>query len=385
MYDIKFEEEEGVPKGLIERTETVDVKAQISKVLPMLERHPALIVNKNGQYYGVVDSRSIYRARGPLRFQRGQTVEKYVSKAPRLERSTQIDEVILSFYKAKVKALPFMEKGSIIGVLDRSTLLKVMLSLKMLDDIKVSEAMSSPIVAVNDGVAMSQAKAIMESNRISRLLVLHDGKFTGLLTYFTLIKNFSVENEALPEMKSSRHSSADAEISGIIETNPRTIDHERDLAYAARNMIENEISSLIITDGRDSPIGMLTMSDIFEAAVARRRIEESRIFVSGLDDDTIEYEQDIRNGLRELVSKLEGKELKIDYVTLHVKRIKGNRYDVSARAAIRSGNIISAHIEDFLLERTFREAISLLKRDLVKDKEKAIAARKAKDRWRVIE
>ncbi len=385
MYDIKFEEEEGVPRGLVAETETIDVKAQISSVLPLLDKHSALIVNRNGQYYGMVDSRSMYRARGPLTFGKNQTVEKYVSKAPRLERSTRIDDVILGFSKAKVKALPVVENGQIIGVLDRSTLIKVMLSLRMLNDIKVSEAMSSPVVAVNDGIALAQAKAVMENNRISRLLVLRDGKFAGLLTYFTLIKNYSVENEALPEMKSSRRSPADAEISGIIETNPRTLSQDRDLAYAARSMIENEISSLIVTDGREQPIGMLTMGDILEAAAARRRIEESRIFVSGLDDDMMEYEQGIRGGLRDLVSKLEGKELKIDHVTLHVKRIKGNRYDINARAAISNGSTISAHITDFLLERTFREAIALLKRDMIKEKEKVLGSRKARDRWRVIE
>lgn len=76
-------------------------------MLPLLERYPALIVNKNGEYYGVIDSGSLYKARGQLKFQKGQTIERYVSKVAKIEKNTAIDEIMLTFYRAAAKALPF--------------------------------------------------------------------------------------------------------------------------------------------------------------------------------------------------------------------------------------------------------------------------------------
>lgn len=368
---------------MIAKTETVDVKTPLSKVLPLLGRYPAVIVRKNKEYYGVVDSRSIFRAGAPLKLQKNQSIERYVSKVPSLERGMQIDDVILSFYKAGVEALPFAENGTTIGVLDRGTLLKILLSLRLLDGIRISEVMSTPMIAVGDRIAMAQAKAVMENSRVSRLAVLHEGKFTGMLTYYALLKNYA-HSEALPEMKSSRHSPADVEISKAVEPNPRSASQDRDLAYAARSMVENGVSSLVITDGRDTPIGMLTIRDILEAVLARRRIGESRVFISGLDGETKEYEAELRGELKQLMSKIEGKEIKMDYITMHIKKVRANRYDIKVRAAIRGRSTISAHVTDFLLERTFKKALAVLRRDILEEKGRVLAARKS-DRFRVIE
>lgn len=383
--DIINKEGGSIPAELVLETETVSIKTPVSKALALLSKYPAIIVNKNGEYYGIMDSRSIYKARSQLKFQKNQTIERYVDRAPKLEKNTPIDEVLLTFYRARAKALPFVDNGKIIGIFDRSTLLKMMLSLKMLNGIKINEAMSTPVIAVNDMVDISQAKTVMENNRISRVIVLHDGRFAGLLTYFTLIKNYSIQNEALPEFKSSKYSPRNINISEVMEKNPKLINEERELPQAARDMIEHDISSLVVANNRDAPIGMLTFSDILEITMARRRIEDNRIFTSGFDEESREYEQEIRDELKAFVSKIESRDLKVEYVFMHLKRLKGRKYDIKMRVSIKNRNIISAHITDFLLERTFREAITLLKRDIIKEKEKILNSRRSNDKWRLIE
>lgn len=375
--------EDSIPVQLVSRTESVDVKAQLGRVMSMLGRHAAVIVTRDGEYRGLVDSRSFYNTKAPLLLQKGQTVEKFAARPPLVDRRTKIDDVMLAFYRSKAKALPYAENGKVTGIIDRNTLLKVLLSLKMVEG-TVGDAMTSPAIAISDESGLSQAKTAMENNRVRRLLVVHDGRFAGLLTYFTIIKNYAVRAEGLPEMKSREYSPGNVAISGIIERNPRTVGSDRDLVQAVRSMVEGDISALVVTKGRDVPVGMLTATDVLESVISRRRIDVNRIFVSGFEGADLEYEPEIREELKDLVTRLKGSRVAVEYLLMHVKKIRSNRYDIRLRVSTKEFGIISAHITDFLLDRTFKEAVDVLRRDIMKEKEKMLGARKDNERWKLI-
>ena len=60
MKDYLIEESQaGLPQELITKVEYMDAKAPIQQGLSMLKKYPAVLVKKNGSYYGIMDSRSL--------------------------------------------------------------------------------------------------------------------------------------------------------------------------------------------------------------------------------------------------------------------------------------------------------------------------------------
>lgn len=376
MYSANIEKEQDeIPKELVTKTEIVDVKMPMSKAMQLLSVYPALIVTGNRQYRGILDARSIYKAHGLITLNPNQSIEKYIDKLPTVQNNTKVDELVKEFYNSKTKALPFVSNGKFVGVLSRDTLLKMILSLKFLDGVAVKDAMTSPVIGVNEDIGVSQAKTVMENNRVNRLLVFRKGKPEGIITYFMLLKNYSTMKEGLPEKKSSKYPIGGMRIADFIEENPKIVQQNKDLAYAARLMVENQISSLVVVDAKNRPVGILTSTDLLESVMAKRRLAENRIFVSGFDDQTIEYEDEIRDQIRELVAKIEKGGEEVEYVVMHIKRIKSKIYDIRIRVSMSRRGIISAHMTDFLLDKTFNEALRTLKKDIMKAKEKRIDAR----------
>jgi CBS domain-containing protein/ribosome-associated translation inhibitor RaiA len=378
MKDYLIEESQaGLPQELITKVEYMDAKAPIQQGLSMLKKYPAVLVKKNGSYYGIMDSRSLYSTRGSFKFSKNQSIEKYTAKVPSIDDSMRIDDVITAFYTSRAKALPYVLKGKIMGVLDRNTLVKIILSLELLNDQKVSDAMSTPAVAASDQISLSQAKSVMEDNRIKRLITLHDNKFSGLITYFSLLSNYYTIDERLPEKKTDKYMPSSIRIADIMEKNPITVRNDVDLASAARLLAENNISSLIVMNRQGMPVGILTVTDVLENVINRRRLEENRIFISGIDKTVKEYEPELREGLKQLSQQLERvKSISIQYIAMNIKRTRGNRYDIKVRVALKNGGTISVNVADFILERTFNEALDSIKRDVIKAKERKIGLKR---------
>ncbi|EQD32743.1 signal transduction protein with CBS domain protein, partial [mine drainage metagenome] len=149
------------------------------------------------------------------------------------------------------------------------------------------------------------------------------------------------------------------------------------LADAARLLAENNISSLVVVNRQGMPVGMLTVTDVLENVINRRRLEENKVFISGIDKTIKEYEPEIKAGLKRLSQQLEKvKSISIQYITMNIKRTRGNRYDIKVRVALKNGGIISVNVTDFILERTFDEALDSIKRDVMKEKERKQGLRK---------
>ncbi len=366
-----------IPMKLITKTESVDIKTPIQKVLQMLEKYPAVIVNKNNSYYGIVDSRSIHRARGALSTSKNQSIERYVERISPIDSKTNMNNVLMQFMKTRTKAIPFILNKRIVGVFDRSTMLKIMLSLRMLDNIFVKDIMNSPIIAIDSNSTLAQAKAVMENSRINRVIVVKDEKLYGMLTYFKLIKNYSSINERLPERKMRTYSQNDVLVADIAEKSPKVVSSEKSLSYAVRQLIEQDISSLIVTNNRSMPVGIISATDIIDNMVARRRIEENRIFISGLDSNMKEYESEILEEIKSFISKIEDmKGDRVEYANIHIRKIKQKIYDIQIRIGLQNGRVISSHVTDFILERTLNEALDVLKKNIIKDKERYITVKK---------
>ncbi len=365
-----------IPDELISKTLTFDYKTPITKVIPELVKHPAVVVYKNKSYLGIIDSRTFYRSGQNLRLGKTETLEKFITKVPRITESTSVEDLVYYFYRARVKALPYSDGKRIIGVLDRTTLLKMMLSMGMLKDIQVREAMTTPVLAIGNDASITQAKATMRDQKVNRLVVLDNGRLAGLITNHDIVQGYTKIEDRLPERSSRNYGASNVTVSDMMERNPRRIDYDKSLTDAVRELIENNISSILVLR-KGSPAGMLTVMDVLESVIAKRRIEERRIFISGLDADSYQYSDEINEELKSLIEKAEKMNgVKVDYVTFRVKKVGNKSYEVQVRLSIGNKGIISLHTTEPNFEESMREVMERLRKMLIKEKEMMQTSRK---------
>lgn len=366
-----------IPDELISKAVSFDYNAPITEVIPSLSKHEAVIIKKDGNYYGIIDSRALYRKKPGLKISKTEKAGKFAVRVPKISDSTSIDDVIYYFYRGGVKALPYMKSNHVSGVLGRKTLLKMLLSLGVLNDIKVDDAMSTPVLAISDQASLAQAESAMRENKVNRLVVIDSSNtLQGIITHYDFIKNFTKVGERLPEMKSDRYAPSNVPLSSIMEDNPRTISKGNSVADAVRKFVEDGISSIIVMDNK-KPIGVLTVIDVLERLIATRRIEEQHIFISGIDSYTYEFEDEIREQLSALISKAERMSgIKISYISLRIKSMKGKLYELQARVSLNRKGTINMNVTGYIFERTFNELLYKLEDSIKKMKEKYLTLRK---------
>ncbi|MEM3841480.1 MAG: CBS domain-containing protein [Candidatus Micrarchaeaceae archaeon] len=370
-------EHNNIPLDLISKVPIIDSSEPVTKMIPKLGKVPAAVVTKGGKYYGILDMRSIYRYKGALSIGKGQKVESFVKRVKAIDESVTIDALAERFLLTKAKALPYIQDGQIIGVVDRNTMLKMMLSLHMLEGAKVSEAMTTPVIAIDGNASIAQARKVMLENNINRLVVITNGKFDGLITNFDLVHKYSNISSRLPEMHDKAYYPSNVQIKAIAEKNPRVAQHTDTLSEAARELVENNISSLVVLNGQ-RPVGILTIHDLLHNIVARRRIEESKFVISGIDQKTAEYEDEMRSELKALVSKLgESRAMEMEYLHLNIKSIKGKRYEMELKISMGKNGTVNVSASDFIFEKTFSELMKRAKEKFIRLKEKKIDLHRA--------
>ncbi|MEM0149986.1 MAG: CBS domain-containing protein, partial [Candidatus Micrarchaeaceae archaeon] len=362
---------------LISRAISFDYNAPITEIIPSLNKYDAVIIRKGKEYYGIIDSRALYRNKPGLKISKMEKAGKFAVRVPKISDNTSIDDVIYYFYRGGVKALPYMKGGHIKGVLQRTMLLRMLLSMGVLNEMKVDEAMSTPVLAISSQASLAQAEAAMRDNKVNRLVVINErGKLQGIITHYDFIKNFTKVGERLPEMKTDKYTPSNVPISSIMEDNPKVINAGSSVADAARKFVEENFSSIIVVN-KGNPIGVLTVIDILERMIATRRIEGRHIFISGLDASTYDFEDEIKEQLNGLVSKAEKMHgIKIDYISLRIKGKKGKFYELQARVSLGKRGTINFDVTGYIFERTLNELMHKLEETIKKTREKYLTLRK---------
>jgi CBS domain-containing protein len=364
-----------IPDKLVTRTVFFDCKTPVAKVLPSLDKYKAVIISKHNDYYGIVDSQAMYNAMRGLRLSSSESIEKYVVKVPRITSSTPIDDVVYYFYSTRARALPFLYGEKIGGILERRTLLKMLLSLGILESMQVGEAMTTPVLSIDASASVSEAVAAMRKHNVKRLAVMQGGKFSGLITDYDIMRRFAIAADRLPELKTKQYSPSNVPISSVMVSNAISISQNLGISDAVRQFIEHNVSSLIVTK-KGVPVGIITVFDVLESIIARRHIQERRVYISGLDSYTYQYQDDLREELNSFVADVERLHgMRIDYITLRIKgRLRA--YEFYVRLSLNRNGVISLHVTNYKFETAFRELLKKLKVQVLKEKGYMLTMRK---------
>ncbi len=369
---------ETIPKELVSESSVYDYKTPLVKLIEKINEEGAVVVTRNKRYYGIVDRKAIGKKRN-LTISETLPVGKLAVKTAVVNAGSSINSVIKEFNSSSTNALPYVENNKVKGMLKRNGILKTMLSLHMLSDKKVSEAMSFPILVIEQDEDVRRAKELMEQYKVKKLPVASPkGEIYGVLRYSDIIR-FGMK-EASRSSKSNKGTvSMSGTKAGDIATHDfRTVDSDSNLESAIRDFINNR-SSTIIATRKGRPVGILTISNIFELASKEISTTDYDIVLSGLDEYTKEYESDLLNELNKMAEKIDRfSGIKVSYIHLNVKRIKSRSYQLKAMVGLTNKGVTTIHVEDFNLYSTMQKLEKIMY-DKIKNQKELIITNRERD------
>jgi predicted transcriptional regulator len=371
---------EVIPEEFVSDTSIYDFKISVTEAVEKIGRHGAVIVRKNNTYYGIVDDRSLTR-KANFQITKNMSIGNFAEKTPILYNGSTIENAIVYFYNSARKALPYHNGKKISGIVKREKILDSILSLHLLRDFIVKDAMTSPVIGIDSRANIAQAKDVMVSRNLNRLVVLENAKLFGIITYKDLMSIMASPNERAPSMTKSFYNPSNTQVGSICIRNVNTIDPEKSIEDAIRKMLNDKVSSLLVLKN-GKPTGILTMKDIFELVVANLPQDRPNIIISGLDEYTKEYEEEIRTSLTMLFEKLNKMhKFSSDYVSINIKRnAPKNNYSIKARIMSYHGKSFSASSEGFTLDQAMKNLTGIISKEIKKNKEMIITGTREKER-----
>ena len=130
------------------------------------------------------------------------TVSEIMMKGPvTLESDDVLDLADDIMELGRIRHLPILERGRVVGILSqrdlfRSALVKAMgfkhrEQKNLMRTLQVKEVMSRPVVTVSPGVSVKEAARLMMEKKIGCLPVVEGGSLVGLVTETDILRYFA--------------------------------------------------------------------------------------------------------------------------------------------------------------------------------------------------
>lgn len=304
----------------IKQTMVLDGSEPLSKALSQLVESPAVLVTKNGKYFGVIDHRSVGRG---IKDPSHTKCESAVVRPPLMTESADMMERLSAFLLGHFKALPVVnDKEALLGITTRVELLKEMIASKLIPEEKVGDVMSSPAYTIEDKENIGQLRNTMKEKNVNKMIVTKNGYPAGVVSTFD-IGSWEAKPNLAGGRKDIRLSSKltidSLPISDFLRPDITTIDEKETIVNSAKRMIEKNVSTVIVVSGK-KPVGVLSALDIFKNIQEMAR-EKSDIMISGLGEDHASFYSYINEKLGHTLEKF-GESFEIRNAAVHVKEAK---------------------------------------------------------------
>lgn len=164
----------------------------------------------------------------------------------------------------KITALPVVTKGSLVGILTNSDVLRFLITgyPEMSKPVYVKNCMTDEVVTVTRYTSLLESHSLMGTKRIRSLPVVENEKLVGLVTRTDLMSSD-------PSRLASRNNQElslkilTQDVEKVMTREVLTIRKDVEVIEAARMMVENKIHVLPVLDEKNKIIGILTESDLF--------------------------------------------------------------------------------------------------------------------------
>ncbi len=304
----------------IKRTLILDSSDFVSKALPQLDESPAVIVTKNGRYYGIIDHTSVSQG---IRDPQNTKCECATSKPPVLMESAGILERIDAFMTGHFRALPVIDANdNPLGITTRVGLLSDMMADGLIPPMAVSDLMSSPVFVIDEKETLATAKRMIRENAARRLVVIRDQNIIGVISAYDIGAWAAKQNLAVgrKNIKSSESIKIDdMEIASFVRPEITRIAEGSGLHETVKRMIDKQVSDVVVVAGK-KPVGVMSALDVFKK-VHDMAEEGVPIQISGLSEDSMHLYDHIKEKIGHVLEKFSST-FNIRNCSVHVKEGK---------------------------------------------------------------
>lgn len=357
---------------------TVSSEDRIADVLAVMRssKYQDVPVVDNGEYVGMVGYASILRKKSVTL---DAKAKNFVKGVPTVTPSMEITKIAELMVSTNSRQLPIVTGKKVTGIIQRNRLIEVARDIKALKEIKVWEIMSNPVEAVKTNDLMDEALELMIREDYRTIPVINDANnVVGIVGMREIIdNNWKKENKTIGDLEKSSRSQITVE--SIALTSVKTIGWDDDVAAAIDMMVEFNISTLPVLEGKEL-VGVITEYDIIEMLSACRERDMMFVQISGLDDNEKEATDAIYADIEEMVKKV-SKIYKPESLTMHVSRyndVGGNfKYSISARLFINGTAVMGKEV-GWDLVKTAGDLIEKLEDAVINMKDSKVTFRKRK-------
>jgi len=356
--------------------DVISASETLSRVISMLgesKHERALLVEENGEIIGVVREKDLIR--GGLMTNPDETkIKKFAAKTGiiRLDELTP-EKVARRFIEDSTPFVLIKLNGGF-GVIHINDFLQKIK--QEFENVKVGDVMNPEVITVKTYDGVSKALAIMRNHGISRVVVVDDeNKVVGIITGKDIVDRvvFIGKDDRLGHLSmKEKEKTLSVMVEGIMSHPVITVERNDTIAKAIDMMIEDDVSSLVITKG-SIPEGIVVKKDLLEYYLKKTipKEYEVQIITKGvvLDDSEMENLLDELNKfLRKFRDSL-GKEHLFVYVKklkLYYRRIPL----IYVRMRLTSDHgVFFVTGESWGVEFAVHATLNKLERQVIKDKE----------------
>ena len=137
---------------------------------------------------------------------------------------------------------------------------------------------------------------------------------------------------------------------------------------------------MVVRGGK--PVGILSVRDVFELAAATMEKVKRAVVMTGIDDSTLDYEQDMENEVNRLIEKIDkfGR-TEVSYAAIHVNKVKNKGYELKARLGFERKGVIFATAAGYGLDTTLAALLESILKQVRERKEMVVSGKREAERY----
>ncbi len=351
---------------------------ELGEILGKMKAHDVheIPVGRKGKLEGVVTLTELMKRHSLPPTTKVSTV---VVKAPEVHRDTKLPAAAEQLITTGFRALPVVDGKKLAGIISRTDLSRALVETSALVGHKVRDFMTPNPQAVSESDTIERAVHVMQSLGERSLPVVDKNRhLRGAIGMKDVTDVF-----ARPKMRqrygerAGTEAKVELEVKSVMHTPAVTMGIEGDLGRAAELMLQQDVSSVIITD-KEEPVGIVTKADLMHFLAGLQPREELFVEISGLEHEPSEtYDiiyDTVQKEMRRIAQLVTPKTL-----SLHVQRYKpdGDRWKYSIRCRFQTAHqMYYANHFDWDLHMAMKDLLETLYKRILKDKERMVTERK---------
>lgn len=296
--------------------------------LPVLER---------GKLVGLVSYDALIKRR---QFPLSSEARTVMVSVPQIAEEDSVAHIAEALLSSNLRAVPVTHRSKIIGIVSRGDVIRNLVDVKEIGDLKVSDIMTPAPTTVGEKDNIEKARQAMKSlDERSVPVVDADGLLVGVINARDIVSLVENIRQKSNTQIAGRHIDLNITINSVMTSPAITLPPEATVAQALKLMADNRASTIIIAE-KDRPVGVLAQTDVLEYLTSLKEREGMYLNITGLDD----HDPDTYDGIYSIIEKAMKRIMSFaapQVLTMHIARhnTKGDvsKHSIRVRLQTRKG------------------------------------------------